>query len=143
MTNANDIPTSGIDEPKLSATDRRQRNTYLREFVPAITAYAIVLAAVLVAVDEDTPGAAIWILLPVLPLIGVAVAVYRSVKRADEYSRLLQLEAMALGFGATTIASLILGFLGIVGAAPDYGGWLIFSAGMLTWALSLGLRNND
>lgn len=143
MSETDGTHTAEVDGPKLSAADRRQRNKYLREFVPAITAYAIILAVVVSTVDEATPGAEIWILLPLIPLIGAAVAIYRSVRRADEYSRLLQMEAMALGFGAAMIASLILGFVGIVGVALTFGGWLVFAAGMLTWALSLAFRGND
>ncbi len=37
-------------------------------------------------------GARLWVLLPVLPMIGVAVALYRAVQRADEYGRIVMLE---------------------------------------------------
>ncbi|MGB5756809.1 MAG: hypothetical protein WBM50_07845 [Acidimicrobiales bacterium] len=127
--------------PRLSAADKRQRDSYLREFIPAIVGFWILLAIVLNTVDENTSGARLWILLPVLPMIGVAVALYRAVQRADEYGRIVMLECMALGFGAAMIASLALGFLGIVGVAWTFGGWLVFGAGMTTWSLALLVRN--
>lgn len=136
-------PTAGVDEPKLSAADKRQRSKYLREFVPAMTAYAVALAVAIGVVDEDTAAAEIWILLPVLPLVGVGIAIYRSVQRADEYSRLLQLEAMGLAFGVAMITALVLGFLGIVGVALTYGGWIVFAAGMVTWAVMAAFRGSD
>lgn len=128
------------EERKYSTTDIRHRNIYLREFLPAMVGYGIVLAVVLSVVDENTSGARVWILLPVVPLALVAVAVYRSVQRADEYSRLLQLESMALGFGASILTALVFGFLGVVGVALTWSGWIVFAAGMLTWGLSLAYQ---
>jgi hypothetical protein len=85
--------------------------------------------AVEIAVDEDTSGARLWVLLPVLPMIGVAVALYRAVQRADEYGRIVMLECMALGFGAAMITAMAIGFLGGVGVAWTFGGgWSSASA---------------
>ena len=109
----------------MSAEDKRQRDSYLREFIPAIVTFHIVLAIVLTTVDEQTSGARLWVLLPVLPMIGVAVALFRAVQRADEYGRIVMLEGMALGF------------LGMIGVAWTFGGWLVFGAGMTTWSGAL------
>lgn len=103
----------------------------------------ILLAIVQNTVDETTSGARLWILLPVLPMIGVAVALYRATQRADEYGRIVMLECMALGFGASMIAAMALGFLGMIGVAWTNGGWLVFGAGMATWGLALVVRNLD
>jgi hypothetical protein len=99
------------------------------------------LAIVLNTVDESTSGAHLWVLLPVLPMIGVAVALYRAVQRADEYGHILMLECMALGFGASMIVAMAVGFLGMVGVARTFGGWIVFGAGMMTSSrpLLLGL----
>ncbi|MCO5319388.1 MAG: hypothetical protein M9942_13240 [Microthrixaceae bacterium] len=139
MAKSNDTTTSEAG-PRLSAEDKRQRDSYLREFIPAIVTFWILLAVVEVAVDADTSGAWLWVLLPVLPMIGVAVALYRAVQRADEYGRIVMLECMALGFGVAMIAAMGLGFLAGIGAAPTFGGWLVFGAGMLTWTLALLVR---
>lgn len=121
----------------MSAEDKRQRDGYLREFIPAIVTFHIVLAIVLTTVDEQTSGARLWVLLPVLPMIGVAVALFRAVQRADEYGRIVMLECMALGFGASMIVAMALGFLGMIGVAWTFGGWLVFGAGMTTWSGAL------
>ncbi len=126
--------------PRLSAEDKRQRNSYLREFIPALAVFGILLAVVEVGVDENTSGARLWVLLPVLPMIGVAVALYRAVQRADEYGRIVMLECMALGFGVAMVTAMGLGFLGGIGAAWTFGGWLVFGAGMTTWSLTLLVR---
>lgn len=130
-------------EPRLSAEDKRQRDSYLREFVPAIVTFWVLLAIVQNTVTETTSGARLLVLLPVLPMIGVAFALYRATQRADEYGRIVMLECMALGFGVSMIAAMALGFLGTVGAVWAFGGWLVFGAGMTTWGLALIARNLD
>ncbi len=132
-----DVPARG---PRLSAEDKRQRNSYLREFIPAIVTFGIVLAVVETTVDAGTPGARLWVLLPVVPMIGVAIALYRAVQRSDEYGRVVMLECMAIGFGVSMIVAMSLGFLGGIGVAWTYGGWLVFGAGMTAWSGTLLLR---
>ena len=126
--------------PRLSAEDKRQRDRYLREFLPAIATFGVVLAIVESTVDATTTGARLLVLLPVLPMIGVAVALYRATQRADEYGRIVMLECMALGFGASMIAAMALGFLGGVGVAWTFGGWIVFTVGMTVWSLTLLVR---
>jgi hypothetical protein len=142
MKNSNDTTTdaSATRGPRLSAADKRQRDSYLREFIPAIALFGILQAAVEIKVDANTSGARLWVLLPVLPMIGIAVALYRAVQRADEYGRIVMLECMALGFGASMITAMALGFLGGVGVAWTFGGWLIFGVGMTAWSLTLLIR---
>ncbi|MEZ5295385.1 MAG: hypothetical protein R2697_03645 [Ilumatobacteraceae bacterium] len=97
--------------------------------MPAIVAFGIVLAIVETTVDADTPGARLWVLLPVVPMIGVAIALYRAVQRADEYGRIVMLECMAIGFGGNGRRHGARVPRGI-GVASTYGGWLVFGAGM-------------
>ena len=141
VKNSNDTTTqSNSRGPRLSAADKRQRDSYLREFLPAIALFGILQAVVEITVDESTSGARLWVLLPMLPMIGIAVALYRAVQRADEYGRIVMLECMALGFGASMITAMALGFLGGLGVAWTFGGWLVFGAGMTTWSMSLLVR---
>lgn len=65
---------------------------------------------------------------------------YRAVRRADEYGRIVMLECMALGFGVAMITAMGLGFLAGVGVVPTFGGWFVFGAGMATWSLTLLVR---
>ncbi|MEZ5243663.1 MAG: hypothetical protein R2707_01090 [Acidimicrobiales bacterium] len=139
-TNDTTNAASGSRGPRLSTADKHQRDSYLREFLPAIALFGILQAIVEITVDENTTGARLWVLLPVLPMIGVAVALYRAVQRADEYGRIVMLECMALGFGAAMITAMALGFLGGIGSTWAWGGWLVFGAGMTTWGLTLLVR---
>lgn len=143
MTNSQETTTLKADTggPRLSAEDRRQRNRYMRDFLPAIATFGILQTAVEVLVDENTSGARLWVLLPVLPMIGVAFALYRAVQRADEYGRIVMLECMALGFGASMITAMGLGFLGGLGVAWTFGGWLVFCVGMAFWSVALLVRS--
>jgi hypothetical protein len=142
MNDVNDTttPEVGTRGPRLSAADKRQRDSYLREFIPTIALFGILQAVVEITVDANTSGARLWVLLPVLPMIGIAVALFRAVQRADEYGRIVMLECMALGFGASMITAMALGFLGGVGVAWTFAGWLVFGVGMTTWSLTLLVR---
>lgn len=126
--------------PRLSAADKHQRNSYLKEFIPSIVTFWVLLAIVQNTVDSETSGARLLILLPVLPMIGVAVALYRAVQRSDEYGRIVMLECMAFGFGVSMIASMSLGFLAMIGDVWSFGGWLVFGAGMTAWSGLLLVR---
>lgn len=132
-----------IEEPKFSSSDKENNSQYLREFAPGIVAYGVILLAVLVFVDEESKWAPFWMLLPVVPMVWVCVAVYRSYRRSDEYHRLVQSESMALSFGVAMIGLLVFGFLGmaeVVHAAV--GPWVVFSLAMATWLIAVSKRWN-
>lgn len=74
-------------------------------------------------------------MVPVLPALWMVRAVIRQLRRADEYQRLLQLEAMAAGFGVAMVVSLTVGFVGVGGVATRAAGWIVYGAGMATWGL--------
>lgn len=96
-------------------------------------AYAVILSVVVSTVDGDARFAWAWMLLPMLPLLWVMRAVARDVMRADEYSRLVQLQAMAVGFGVAMAASLTMLFLGAGGISTRLAGVVPFGAGMSAW----------
>ncbi|MFV0258855.1 MAG: hypothetical protein ACK5PP_10460 [Acidimicrobiales bacterium] len=121
----------------MSAGDLRERNRYLRELVPPMVVYTVSVVIVTATVDAGTAGAAFWMLIPVIPLCVAAIAVYRSIRRADEYTRYRQYQAMAIGFGGAMMAAITVGWLGVVDAAPFYSGWLVFGVGMLGWMIGL------
>lgn len=128
----------------MSRADRTRRQAYLKEFVPAMVAYAVVLSAVLAAVDPDARFAWAWMLVPMLPCLWVIRAVARDLGRADEYSRLVQLEAMAVGFGVAMAASLTMMFLAAGGVSTRTAGVIPFCAGMFAWGLAAyALKRRD
>lgn len=125
-----------------TSLERQQQAAYLRDFVPAIVGYAVVLAVSLSLVGDevDSVGEWIWVMSPVVPALWGVRAVVRALRRMDEFQRMLQLESMAAGFAMAMAASVTLGFVGVAGTATVSAGWIVYSVGMLTWALALAFR---
>lgn len=119
------------------SVEQLQRTAYLRDLVPAIAGYAIVLTLALSLVGDEVDSVGEWVLLmlPVVPALWGIRAVVRHLRRIDEYQRFLQLEAMAAGFGVAMVTAITLGFVGVGGAATRAAGWIVYGAGMGTWAL--------
>jgi hypothetical protein len=128
-------------EPQLSEGDKARRRAYLNEFVPGIVGYGLVLAAVLAFVDEESSTAWIWMLAPLVPSAWIIRAVARDLRRGDEFTRLRQLEAMAVGFGAMVATSLTLGFLGVAGIETRAAGWICYGVGMAAWGVTVAVRS--
>ncbi len=132
-------------EPKLSEGDRDRLKLYHREFFPPMAVYLVVVFVTAVFVGDDPAmPRRLLLLLPVVPALWAMRAIIRSLGRADEYERLVQLEAMAVGFGVAMVASMIVGFLGMH-ADPNrfnqVSPWIIFSAAMLAWGATVGVRS--
>jgi len=125
--------------------EQRQHSAYLRDFLPSIIGYAVILAISIALVGDDIDSIGEWILvmLPVVPALWGVRAIVRHLRRVDEYQRLIQLEAMAAGFGVSMVASITLGFVGVGGTATVGAGWIIYGVGMLTWAIVAMLRSRQ
>ena len=62
----------------------------------------------------------------------------RSLRRADEYQRMLQLEAMAIGFGVVIVVAMVGGLLDGAGVGDARQALQItFIAGILSWVVAL------
>lgn len=85
----------------------------------------------------------LWWLVPMIPIGLVIRAVFRALGRSDEYQRRLQLEGMSVGFAASMSAALLFGLLGIqVDLLPrSVELWVVFSVGMLSWAVAVAIRS--
>jgi hypothetical protein len=126
-----------------TALERQQRIAYLRDFVPSVIGYAVVLAIGLSFVGDEVDSTGEWILviLPVIPALWGVRAVMRNLRGVDEYQRLVQLEAMAVGFGVSMVVAITVGFVGVAGTATVAAGWIVYSAGMLAWAIVVQVRS--
>jgi len=133
--------TSDLDSPRRSAGDRERARAYHREFWPAIAAYLLLVAVapVLAHVAGVGPWRYVWVVLPVLPTLWIIRAVVRHLRRVDDYQRLLLLQGLAVGFACAMVAALVVGFLDIGDAAVRGGGWIVYVAGMLGWAVTAGV----
>jgi energy-coupling factor transporter transmembrane protein EcfT len=103
-----------------------------------MVAYCIVLVLVLTFGDLDatSPWRFLWAVLPVLPMIWVAVAVIRHLRRLDDYQRRLNLQAFGVGFAVAMGVAITMGLLESAGLQTAATGWIIFGAGMFGWGIT-------
>ena len=128
--------TSKLDTKDRSSGDRSRTRAYLRDFLPGVGGYAVVLVPVLAwgHLDGTSPLRFVWALLPVIPALWIVRAVLRHLDRVDDYQRLLLLRVLGVGFAVAMVASVTVGFLGAAGLVLPDAGWVIYAAGMLGWA---------
>gem|GEM_PF-26689 len=85
----------------------------VRDVVPAMVTLLVVQGS-LILLDphgEMTVWYLLWSFSPLAPALWLGWAQLRSLRRADEYQRVIQLESMAIGFGAVILLSLTGGLL--------------------------------
>jgi hypothetical protein len=109
-----------------SASTGKQARTlqqrYLREFLPAMLGYVIVLPisiVLLLRVDLPTAGKVVVALLPVVPMVFVVRAMLRHMLRQDELQQRIELQAVAITCAVVGMASFSLGFLQNVRVLPS------------------------
>lgn len=98
----------------------------------------------LIALDPDgraSLGRLVWSLSPIVPALWLAWAQLRILRRADDYQRVLHLEAMAFGFGVVIAASFVGSLLdaACVGSAGQ-SLQVTFQAGLLAWLAALARK---
>ncbi|MGY0560540.1 hypothetical protein [Luteimonas sp. A478] len=92
----------------------------MREFIPAMTAYVVVLMLSMWALHhvESTLARALLALAPALPVVAAARAVLRFVRDSDELDQRILLEAFSLAALVLTLGSFSLGLLVMAGVVP-------------------------
>jgi len=130
-------------ERRKSQSDVRRERAAVRDAAPAVVVL-IVAQGSLLALDPDGGASArnlAWSLLPLLPAAWLVWAQVRSLRRADELQRIVQLEAMAVGFGAVMLLLLAAGLLEGAGVGdPRQSLQITFIAGVLVWVAALGFK---
>ena len=128
-----------------SSSDVARDRAAVRDMAPAMVTL-VVLQGSLNLLDPNgpvTPWYVVWSLSPLLPALWLVWAQLRSLRRADEYQRIMQLEAMAIGFGAVIMLSLAGGLLDGAGIG-DPRQWLQVTSivGVLAWAGALTIKTS-
>lgn len=130
------------DRERTSSSDVIRQRAFLADVVPAM-AVLVVAQGSLMLLDPDAGASVwnvVWSLLPMLPAGWLVWAQLRSLRRADEYQRLIQLQAMAIGFGVVILLALLGGLLDAAGIGTAAQSLQItFIAGVLTWIGALGV----
>ncbi|MEU4162010.1 hypothetical protein [Actinoplanes sp. NPDC026670] len=91
---------------------------------------------------EQTPAQkAWWIAVTVAFALGLAWALFRAFRRADEYLRKIQLESMAVAFAAVLVALQVAAVLDATGVvALERVAQLIVIGGVMVWQVIADLR---
>ncbi len=132
------------DNPYINASERRRLAACMREFVPAVVLYVISIVVLVATIGEDEPTITnrLLVLLPLIPcLMGLRVNI-RMLRRADEMTQAIQLQSIAVGFGAAMMFAIGMGLVslpGEIGLVGQFAPWAIFSVGMLGWLISVGV----
>ncbi|MDQ6920702.1 MAG: hypothetical protein M3170_03795 [Candidatus Dormibacteraeota bacterium] len=97
---------------------KRVHLPYVIELGVSIAAYSVVLVVVLIALNA-MPHNSAWrpvvALLPMLPALGVLIAVVRVYRRVDEFERRQVLESVGVAFAGTAVVTFAYGFLELAG----------------------------
>lgn len=123
-----------------SRSDQARDQAARRDVLPAVVLLLTVQAS-LIALDPDGRASAsnlAWSLLPAIPAIWLVGSQLRSLRRADERQRIMQLEAMAVGFGAVIFLTFAGGLLDAAGIGSARQSLQVtFIVGTLAWVLAL------
>lgn len=112
------------------------RRRYLIEFWIAIVAYMLVLFfSVYVLRGLTGPWVYPVALLPVIPIIGVLLAVIRWMQSTDELERQLQTTSLAVAGGITMMYVVTYGFLENAGL-PHASMWFTYGVFMISWGVA-------
>jgi hypothetical protein len=128
-----------------SSSDVARDHAAVRDVVPALVAL-LVLQGSLILLNprgDVTVGYLLWAFSPLAPALWLVWAQYRGLRRADEYQRAVQLESMAIGFGAVILLSLTGGLLDAAGIGdPRTSLQVTFTGGVLIWVSALMIRTS-
>ena len=129
-------------EKRSSEVDERQARAELRDSLPGI---ALILGGVAILGLVDPEGLSPWnVAWAIVALGSVGWFVWveaRNLRRADEYQRIMRLEALAVGFATVmvlTFAGGLLDEIGVVAARQSLS--LTVGAGVVAWATALGVK---
>ncbi|MCT4353540.1 hypothetical protein M5362_10420 [Streptomyces sp. Je 1-79] len=103
-------------ENRQSLSDTIRTRAWFVDWLPAVIALgALSLISEFGLFGSADSGKLVWSLLNLAPGLWIVRAVIRSLRRADEYQRRCQLEALAIGFGVLIIAIYTVGLLQAAG----------------------------
>jgi hypothetical protein len=109
--------------------------TYTRELLVAMAAYvAAVFVTVKLTPDVDPVLRVPFVLIPLIPSAFALRAYLRFLGRMDELGRRIQLEALAIGFGAAGMLTFAYGFLENAGF-PQLSYIWVFPLMIVLWGI--------
>ena len=115
---------------------RAAKRRYRIEFLVALLAYAVLLAAsgLIVNANQDAGWRYAVALAPMVPAAFMVVAWVRYYRRIDELQQRMALEALAFAFAGTALISFSYGFLDQAGL-PRISWWWVWPIMAVLWIL--------
>ena len=132
-----------LERARRSASDIARDRAAVRDIWPGLLALVALQGSLLVADPDGQSGGwrLTWSLSPLLPALWLVWAQLRSLRRADELQRRVQLEALAVGFGAMFLLGLTGGLLDAAGlGSPQQWLQITVIGGGATWPAALAAR---
>jgi flagellar motor component MotA len=110
--------------------------TYVMTMAVSLLLYAVLLVASLLWLKAgvDAPLKYAVAIMPVLPALGILLAVVQFCQAMDELQLRIQLESLAFGFAATAIATFTYGFLQNAGF-PEVSWVWVWPVMAVSWML--------
>jgi hypothetical protein len=129
-------------DKRQSSSERIRARAQIRDWLPAL-----ILLGALAAIAElglfgaNGSGKLLWSLLNLVPALWIVRAVVRSLRRADEYQRLAQLQSLAIGFGTLMMAIFTAGLLDAAGVGNlRQSVQIAFIGSTLVWIAALLIK---
>src|SRR4249920_1735711 len=131
------------DGERRSSSDVARDKAMMRDIAPGLVVLVVTQGS-LVILDPDGQASAwnvVWALLPLIPASWLVWAQLRSLKRADEFQRIIQLESLSIGFGVAIMLALLGGLLDAAGIGdPRQSLQVTFIVGVLAWIGALAVK---
>jgi hypothetical protein len=110
---------------------------FLMEFSAVLAVYiaCVTVTGIYVSSIPDGPGKIGLALVPVIPMIAMAVTIIRQLGRMDEMGRKIQLEALAMAFVCTALITFSYGFLETAGF-PRLSAFMVWPIMGGVWCLA-------
>ena len=118
------------------------RGRFRTQFVLAMVAYIVLLFAVMPVLDHaGLPRAlrAAVALVPMVPLIFVALACVGAVRELDELQRRIQFEGLAFAFALTALLTFSYGFLQVGAGLPAANLFCVWPVMATLWVIGLAI----
>ncbi|CAN5753132.1 hypothetical protein BH23GEM8_BH23GEM8_03670 [soil metagenome] len=121
-----------VETPK----QRKSAQRYMAELSVAMLGYGAVLVATIWWIARNPESSFRWLvaLMPMLPVLLGAWAVFRFYRGMDELGRRQLTDALAFAFATSALLVLTLGFLQVAGL-PDFSVWWVWVGMGILWII--------
>jgi hypothetical protein len=123
--------------------EKTAKTAYLREFGASMLAYLVILLGSITLLNNmgsTSPWRIPLTLVPMVPLVGVLIAVLRWLRRVDELERQKTLEALGFAFAGTALVTFSYGFLQNVGF-PQVSWFFVWPVMAMLWLIGRRIAN--